>query len=298
MCRNIRTLHNFEPPATRGEVHAAALQYVRKVSGVGAAVRGEPGGVRGRGRARSPARPRRLLEELDHHRSSEGPRGRGGEGPGPRGGPLRLSDDRRRDTERVAAALERTDRSDFLPAEQRACAGQDNPLAIGYGQTNSQPTTVRQMLELLDVRPGDHVLDVGCGSAWTTALLADLVGPLGDVVGVEIVPELVSWGSENLARQLRATGRAGGAARVEQARPGVLGWPDEAPYDRVLVSAEAGSLPRELVEQLASGGLMVVPVRGRMLTVRATVGGGDPEVRRHGHYRFVPLIGAGPDEPQ
>ncbi len=187
----------------------------------------------------------------------------------------------------VAAAMARSDRTAFLPPEQRGYAGADHPLAIGYGQTNSQPTTVRQMLELLDVRTGHHVLDVGCGSAWTTALLADLVGPDGDVVGVEIVPELVTWGRENLAGQLSA---GMGTARVEQAPAGVLGWPDEAPFDRILVSAEADAVPGELVDQLAPGGIMVVPVRGRMLTVRLSAAGSTPTVDKHGYYRFVPLI--------
>jgi protein-L-isoaspartate(D-aspartate) O-methyltransferase len=184
--------------------------------------------------------------------------------------------------ERVAAALEAVPRAGFLPPDQRAHAGRDAPLPIGHGQTNSQPTTVRQVLELLDVSPGDHVLDVGSGSAWTTALLAHLTGPTGTVTGVERVPDLVAFGAANLA----AAGMPW--ARVVPAVPGRLGLADSGPYHRILVSAQAATLPTELVEQLAPGGVLVVPVAGRMLRVRADDGG--PAVEEHGWYRFVPLV--------
>ena len=98
----------------------------------------------------------------------------------------------------VTAAFEAVPRVDFLPAGQRRCASYDGPLAIGHDQTNSQPRTVAAMLRLLDVQPGMKVLDVGAGSGWTTALLAQLTGPTGLVLGVELEPDLVAWGSANL----------------------------------------------------------------------------------------------------
>jgi protein-L-isoaspartate(D-aspartate) O-methyltransferase len=186
--------------------------------------------------------------------------------------------------DRVAAAIRAVPRQDFLPAAQRGYARRDAPLPIGHDQTNSQPTTVRQMLELLDARPGHHVLDVGSGSAWTTALLAHLVGSQGRVVGVERVPELVAFGADNL----RAAGMPW--ASVALARPGTLGSPEGAPYDRVLVSAQATELPGELVAQLGDGGILVVPVAGRMLRVTRPAGGAEPVVEEHGWYRFVPLV--------
>jgi protein-L-isoaspartate(D-aspartate) O-methyltransferase len=182
----------------------------------------------------------------------------------------------------VDQAMAATPRRAFLPDDQRPVADLDQPLPIGHGQTSSQPTTVRTMLRELDVRPGQHVLDVGAGSGWTTAILGRLVGPDGSVLGLELEPELAAWGRDNVT----ATGLPW--VRLEQAEPGLLGRPQEAPYDRILVSAQAQELPHTLVEQLADDGTMVVPVAGRLLRVHR-VAGAPTSVVRLGHYRFVPL---------
>jgi protein-L-isoaspartate(D-aspartate) O-methyltransferase len=181
----------------------------------------------------------------------------------------------------VSDAFRAVPREGFLPAAARSRAAYDGPIDIGHGQTNSQPRTVSDMLRLLDVRPGQRVLDVGSGSGWTTALLAHLVGPEGEVRGVERVPALVAAGAANLS----ATSQPW--ATIEAARPGVLGLPDGSPYDRILVSADPQRLPDELVDQLAVGGRMVIPVAGSMLLVRREATG--VVTSRHGHYRFVPL---------
>lgn len=184
--------------------------------------------------------------------------------------------------ERVREAMRAVPRARYLPRAQRFFAPADMALPIGHGQTNSQPSTVRAMLELLDVQPGHRVLDVGAGSGWTTAILAHLTGPTGSVVGVERVPALVEMGAANVARAGMPW------ACVVQATPGVFGAPEEAPFDRILVSAEPDHLPSGLVAQLVEGGVMVIPVAGRMLRVRATPAG--PEVEHTGYYRFVPLV--------
>jgi protein-L-isoaspartate(D-aspartate) O-methyltransferase len=180
------------------------------------------------------------------------------------------------------AAFESVARADFLPPDQVSFAHQDRALRLDHGQTNSQPSTVHTMLSLLDVRPGHRVLDVGSGSAWTTALLGVLVGAEGRVSGVELVPELVTWGRQNLAAYSMPW------ATITAADPAVLGLPDLAPFDRILVSAAARSLPQPLVEQLCPGGVMVAPVAHRMAVVRRS--GAQADVVLHGHYMFVPLV--------
>lgn len=182
----------------------------------------------------------------------------------------------------VVDAMRATPRAAYLPEQARHRAGVDAPVELGHGSTCSQPSTVRTMLELLDVREGQRVLDVGSGSGWTTAILARLVGPTGRVVGVEVVPELV----DDAARRLERDGLPQASVRV--AAPEELGAADSAPFDRILVSAMASELPQPLVAQLAPDGLMVLPLRGRV--VRVTVTGGRPQVDpAPGAYRFVPL---------
>ena len=181
----------------------------------------------------------------------------------------------------VTAAFEAFPRTGFLPRRQRRMASFDGPLSIGHGQTNSQPRTVDAMLRLLQVEPGQRVLDVGSGSGWTTALLAHLTGESGEVLGVEIEADLVRFGGDNLAATHQPW------ASIHQAGLGCLGLPDKGPYDRILVSAEPRSLPEQLVDQLDNGGRMVIPVYGTMLLVVRE--GGEVTVTRHGGYRFVPL---------
>lgn len=176
-------------------------------------------------------------------------------------------------TDRVRTAMSRVDRAGFLPEGVRRHAGIDTPLSIGHGQTNSQPLTVAIMLRLLDV---------GSGSGWSTALLADLLEGEGSLEAVELVPELVAFGQENLTA-------AGVDVQVHQATEGVFGLPELAPFDRILVSAEATEMPTDLLDQLALGGIMVIPVAGEMLRVER-LNEEEFGLTRHGAFRFVPLL--------
>ena len=184
--------------------------------------------------------------------------------------------------ERVNNAMNRVARADFLPDYVKHLAAHDGPLTIGENQTNSQPYTVAGMLRLLGVQPGHKVLDVGAGSGWTTALLAHLVGKSGRVLGVERHASLIERARPAL--ELYNDGQA----EIRLAARGVLGVPEEAPFDRILVSAEARRLPDALVEQLADGGVMGIPVAGKM--VRVVRREGEIETSTHGFFRFVPLV--------
>ncbi len=180
-------------------------------------------------------------------------------------------------------------RRDFLPAEVRERAFLDEPLPIGHGATCSQPWTVQFMLDLLHVQPGDKVLDVGSGSGWTTALLAHLTGPHGAVVGIDVVPELVEAARARLPRGFTW-------AHIEHADPHLLGVPRGEPFQRILVSADAGNIPPELEEQLADGGRLVVPAAGVMWVVDREHDGFHREPVTGYRFAFVALQHA-PSQP-
>jgi len=150
-------------------------------------------------------------------------------------------------------AFQIVDRRNFVLPEYRHRSGEDRPLPIGYGQTISQPTTVKDMLLWLDVRSGQHILDVGSGSGWTSALLAELSKPGGRVTAVERISELVELGRTNTQRA--------DAKNIEfHLASERYGWPAGAPYDRILVSASASELPHELINQLKPSGKLVIPI--------------------------------------
>ena len=188
------------------------------------------------------------------------------------------------DRNRVAAAFAAIPRASFLPANVRGHASVDAPLPIGHGATNSQPWTVRFMLEALSVPVGSRVLDVGSGSGWTTALLAHLTGSAGVVLGLEVIPELVTLGQGHLAAFDFPW------ARIEAARPALLGAAEEGPFDRILVSADAGAIPAELEQQLAVGGRMVLPAAGLMWTIERGEEGWRRTPDPHHRFAFVPLV--------
>jgi protein-L-isoaspartate(D-aspartate) O-methyltransferase len=185
--------------------------------------------------------------------------------------------------ERVLAAMSRVPREQFVPADLRRYAYDDRPLPIGHGQTISQPLMVAIMTEVLHPRGQEKVLELGTGSGYQAAILAELAA---QVVTVERVPAL----AESAAQRLGDLGYHNVRVHVSK---GELGWPEAAPYDAILVTAGAPQVPRQLVRQLALGGRLVIPVGRRriqqLLSVTRERRG--TTVTRHGQCRFVPLIG-------
>jgi protein-L-isoaspartate(D-aspartate) O-methyltransferase len=187
--------------------------------------------------------------------------------------------------ERVLDAMARVPRELFVPDEARSGAYADDPLPIGFGQTISQPLMVALICQEASVRPGHRVLDVGAGSGYQAAVLAELGGT---VDAVERIPDLVAFARANLER-------AGYADRVTvHAGDGTLGLPERAPFDRIVVGAAAPRPPASLYAQLVQGGRLVVPVghrRDQRLEVIVASPEG-PAIARTVPCRFVPLVGA------
>lgn len=180
-------------------------------------------------------------------------------------------------------AFKNVGRQDFLPENSKNLADVDAPIPIGFGQTNSQPSTVKMMLDWLEPQAGDKVLDIGSGSGWTTALLAYLVGSKGSVYAVEKIPELVEFGRHN-CRRIGLTN-----VHFYEAGP-AFGLPKFAPYDRILVSAASAELPQELLKQLNTDGIMVIPVKNSIFIINKT-GETDYEIIEKPGFAFVPLVG-------
>ena len=186
---------------------------------------------------------------------------------------------------RVLEAMARVPRERFVPGELRACAYENRPLPIGHGQTISQPLIVALMTQGLALRGDEKVLEVGTGSGYQAALLSHLAA---QVVSVERVPELATRAGRALAELGYANVRAYAAGET-------LGWPQEAPYDAIVVTAAAPRVPHELVAQLTPGGRMVVPVGSRDMQelVRVVNSPEGPAPSNLGPCRFVPLLGPG-----
>ncbi len=178
----------------------------------------------------------------------------------------------------LTRSFERVDRKDFIVGGYEEQAYEDYPLPIGYGQTISQPYTVAFMLELLQLRASDSVMEIGAGSGWATALMAGIVK---EVRAVERIAQLVEFARENLSKYRFSN------VTVEQAGH-ALGIPDSS-FDKILVSAAADQLPEELLKQLRPGGIMVIPVQDRIDVVFKDTDGACETVSHYG-FAFVPLV--------
>ena len=187
------------------------------------------------------------------------------------------------DDERVLAAFAKVPRELFVPQELHHQSYDDYPLEIGEGQTISQPSIVAQMVSLANVAPQDRVLEVGAGSGYLTAILAQLAR---FVFALERLPRLAHAARGRLAQ-------LGYTNVTIQVMDGSLGWRARAPFEAIIVSAAAPSVPRALVEQLSDGGRLVLPVGHlkRQELVRVERHGDRVAETRHGPATFVPLVG-------
>jgi len=194
--------------------------------------------------------------------------------------------------ERVLEAMRTVPRHLFVPEEQRPYAYGDHPLPIGFNQTISQPYIVALMTELLELQPGDRVLEVGTGSGYQAAVLASI--PEVEVYSVEIIPELARSAQERLQR-------LGYQVHCQQG-DGYYGWEEHAPFDAIIVTAAPDHVPPPLVDQLAEGGRMVIPIGppGGYQTLWKFVKepGGELRAYNMGGVAFVPLTGPGAEEHQ
>ncbi len=191
-------------------------------------------------------------------------------------------------TPRIIKAFLKVPREEFVPSNLRSSAYVDHPLPIGYGQTISAPHMVAIMTEELQPMPGDKVLEVGTGSGYQAAILAEIVKPNGHVWTVERIVDLVRFAKENLRR----TGYSDYVTVIHG--DGSEGLPQYAPYDRIIVTAAAPRVPEPLIEQLRPGGRLVIPVGGRyfqVLKVIDKLSDGTLKSIEKVSCVFVPLVG-------
>lgn len=176
-------------------------------------------------------------------------------------------------------------RVEFIPDDLHAQAEANIPLPIGYGQTISQPLTVALMLELLDVKEGNNILDIGSGSGWTTALLSKMAGKAGQVTAMERLRELCEFGKKNVEK----FGFVKEGIAQFHCQSATEGFEQNAPYDRILVSAAVVEIPEAYKKQLKIGGKMVIPVRNDIWYLEKKADD-DFFVEKFPGFAFVPLI--------
>ena len=185
---------------------------------------------------------------------------------------------------RVRAALGKVERHRFVPAGQQGLAYRNHPLPIGDGQTISQPYIVALSTDLVAPAPGQRVLEIGTGSGYQAAMLAEIVAT---VYSIELIPAL----GKEAAQRLKSLGYGNVEVRIGD---GYAGWPEQAPFDAIVVTAAAPQVPQALLDQLAPGGRMVIPVGAgpavQELLLLEKRADGSVERRSMLPVRFVPLV--------
>jgi protein-L-isoaspartate(D-aspartate) O-methyltransferase len=183
--------------------------------------------------------------------------------------------------ERVLQVMRKIKRHEFVPNELATAAYDDSPLPIGQGQTISQPYIVAHMTEALELKNTDRVLEIGTGSGYQAAVLAEIVQ---DVYSIEIVPELAG----EAQKRLEAMGYKNIHVRHGD---GYQGWPEQAPFDAIILTAAPGSIPEKLLEQLKPGGRMIAPVGHENQVLRLLIKTPEGLVQKDLYpVRFVPMV--------
>ena len=189
-------------------------------------------------------------------------------------------------TPEIIEAFKQIDRADFVPEKHKLEAYVNAPLPINFGQTISQPLTVAFMLELLEPKDGENILDIGFGSGWTSALLAQMVGERGKIIAVERISELYEFGANNIAKYNFIEK---GIVRTINA-DGTKGYKKEAPYDKIIAGAAAyGDIPLNWKRQLKIGGRIVAPVENSIIVIDK-VAKNRYDKKEYFGFSFVPLV--------
>jgi len=183
------------------------------------------------------------------------------------------------ESERVLQAFESIDREDFVLRQHKEDAYLDEPLPLMEGQTISQPTTVAIMTQASEIEPGMKVLEIGSGSGYQAAILSKLAGREGNVFTIERIKKLVNYARKTLK----------GFRNVSVIHAdGTKGYSKEAPYDRIVVTAAASELPKDIFKQLKPNGMMVIPIEDHLFKITKVKG--RPQMQDLGLFVFVPLI--------
>lgn len=194
------------------------------------------------------------------------------------------------ETPEIIGAFKKIKRQDFVLPEDADKVEADAPLSIGYGQTISQPATVAFMLEKLRPKMGEKILDVGAGSGWTAALLAQIVGERGKVYGVERISRLKDFAERNVNKYDFIKS---GTVHIIYS-DGFYGLPEFAPFDKILVSAVAEEIPGELLKQLKIHGRLVMPIGRRFesqsIVVVEKIAEAEFKTKEYPGFIFVPLV--------
>ena len=188
-------------------------------------------------------------------------------------------------TPSIIKAFKKIDRADFVVEEFKKNAYLNEPLSIGHNQTISQPLTVAFMIERLEPKSGDKILDIGAGSGWQTSLLASVVGKKGKVIALERILPLKALAEENVEKYGFIKK---GIAQVIWGNA-ISGYAEEAPYDKIISAASAEEIPKEWINELKVGGRLVAPVKDSIILIKK-VSEAKIERKEYEGFRFVPLV--------